>query len=112
MSAHGLLSSVFSCSLSPKSISKRRLTQTRSLDSALTRNCGTEAEETSYEVSNFQLQTSPKLVWSAIKQVVGFRICIENVQNAVLQEGHKNFFTHEFSLIISQSTALNHKLFG
>ncbi|XP_023806753.1 rho GTPase-activating protein 6 isoform X1 [Oryzias latipes] len=49
MSAHGLLSSVFSCSLSPKSISKRRLTQTRSLDSALTRNCGTEAEETSYE---------------------------------------------------------------
>ncbi|XP_024141918.1 rho GTPase-activating protein 6 isoform X1 [Oryzias melastigma] len=49
MSAHGLLSSVFSCSLSPKSISKRRLTQTRSLDSALTRNCSSEAEETSYE---------------------------------------------------------------
>ncbi|XP_072253068.1 rho GTPase-activating protein 6-like isoform X1 [Leuresthes tenuis] len=49
MSAQGLLSSVFSCSLSPKSISKRRLRQTRSLDSALTRHCGTEAEETSYK---------------------------------------------------------------
>ncbi|CAG5865655.1 unnamed protein product [Menidia menidia] len=49
MSAQGLLSSVFSCSLSPKSISKRRLRQTRSLDSALTRHYGTEAEETSYK---------------------------------------------------------------
>ncbi|XP_069558771.1 rho GTPase-activating protein 6-like isoform X1 [Brachyistius frenatus] len=47
MSAQGLLSSVFSCSLSPKSISKRRLRQTRSLDSSLTRNYSTEAEETS-----------------------------------------------------------------
>uniref|UniRef100_A0A3Q1FSX7 Rho GTPase activating protein 6 n=1 Tax=Acanthochromis polyacanthus TaxID=80966 RepID=A0A3Q1FSX7_9TELE len=47
MSAQGLLSSVFSCSLSPKSISKRRLRQTRSLDSALMLHYGTEAEETS-----------------------------------------------------------------
>ncbi|XP_005723631.1 rho GTPase-activating protein 6 isoform X2 [Pundamilia nyererei] len=47
MSAQGLLSTVFSCSLSPKSIAKRRLRQTRSLDSALMRHCGTEAEETS-----------------------------------------------------------------
>lgn len=51
MSAQGLLSTVFSCSLSPKSISKRRLRQTRSLDSALMRHCGTEAEETSRKVS-------------------------------------------------------------
>lgn len=49
MSAHGLLSSVFSCSLSPKSISKRRLRQTRSLDSALMRHYGTEAEEPSFQ---------------------------------------------------------------
>ncbi|XP_074515268.1 rho GTPase-activating protein 6 [Sebastes fasciatus] len=49
MSAQGLLSSVFSCSLSPKTISKRRLRQTRSLDPALMRHYGTEgAEETSY----------------------------------------------------------------
>ncbi|XP_067372862.1 rho GTPase-activating protein 6-like isoform X2 [Channa argus] len=47
MSAQGLLSSVFSCSLSPKTISKRRLRQTRSLDSALMRYYGSEAEETS-----------------------------------------------------------------
>ncbi|KAK2839859.1 hypothetical protein Q5P01_013599 [Channa striata] len=46
MSAQGLFSSVFSCSLSPKSISKRRLVQTRSLDPALMRRYGNEAEET------------------------------------------------------------------
>ncbi|KAM3607741.1 uncharacterized protein V6R79_012949 [Siganus canaliculatus] len=49
MSAQGLLSSVFSCSLSPKTISKRRLRQTRSLDPALMRNYGTEPEETWYK---------------------------------------------------------------
>ncbi|XP_008273874.1 rho GTPase-activating protein 6 [Stegastes partitus] len=49
MSAQGLLSSVFSCSLSPKSISKRRLRQTRSLDSALMRHYGTEAEESLFK---------------------------------------------------------------
>ncbi|XP_028292717.1 rho GTPase-activating protein 6 isoform X2 [Gouania willdenowi] len=49
MSAQGLLSSVFSCSLSPKSLSKRKLRQTRSLDSALMRHCGTVTEETSYQ---------------------------------------------------------------
>ncbi|XP_059198162.1 rho GTPase-activating protein 6-like [Centropristis striata] len=49
MSAQGLLSSVFSCSLSPKTISKRRLRQTRSLDPALMRHYGTEVEETSYK---------------------------------------------------------------
>ncbi|XP_034069378.1 rho GTPase-activating protein 6-like isoform X3 [Gymnodraco acuticeps] len=49
MSAQGLLSSVFSCSLSPKTISKRRLRQTRSLDPALMRHYGTEAEETSHK---------------------------------------------------------------
>ncbi|XP_051260930.1 rho GTPase-activating protein 6 isoform X1 [Dicentrarchus labrax] len=49
MSAQGLLSTVFSCSLSPKTISKRRLRQTRSLDTALMRHYGTEAEETSYK---------------------------------------------------------------
>ncbi|XP_053184590.1 rho GTPase-activating protein 6-like [Scomber japonicus] len=42
MSAQGLLSSVFSCSLSPKTISKRRLRQTRSLDSALMRHYESE----------------------------------------------------------------------
>lgn len=52
MSAQGLLSSVFSCSLSPKTISKRRLRQTRSLDPALMRHYGTEAEETLSEVSD------------------------------------------------------------
>ncbi|XP_070770474.1 rho GTPase-activating protein 6-like [Enoplosus armatus] len=49
MSAQGLLSSVFSCSLSPKTISKRRLRQTRSLDTALMPHYGTDAEETSYK---------------------------------------------------------------
>ncbi|XP_020490123.1 rho GTPase-activating protein 6 [Labrus bergylta] len=49
MSAQGLLSSVFSCSLSPKIISKRRLRQTRSLDPALMRHYGTEVEETPYK---------------------------------------------------------------
>ncbi|XP_044073725.1 rho GTPase-activating protein 6-like isoform X1 [Siniperca chuatsi] len=49
MSAQGLLSSVFSCSLSPKIISKRRLRKTRSLDPALMRDYDTEAEETSYK---------------------------------------------------------------
>lgn len=43
--AQGLLNSVFSCS-SPasKAITKRRLRQTRSLDPAIIRHCGTEAE--------------------------------------------------------------------
>uniref|UniRef100_UPI0037E7CD62 rho GTPase-activating protein 6-like n=1 Tax=Semicossyphus pulcher TaxID=241346 RepID=UPI0037E7CD62 len=49
MSAQGLLSSVFSCSLSPKIIAKRRLRQTRSLDTALMRHYGTEVEETPYK---------------------------------------------------------------
>ncbi|XP_078118113.1 rho GTPase-activating protein 6 isoform X3 [Sander vitreus] len=49
MSAQGLLSSVFSCSLSPKTISKRRLRQTKSLDPALMRHYGSESEETSYK---------------------------------------------------------------
>ncbi|XP_077584145.1 rho GTPase-activating protein 6 [Stigmatopora nigra] len=47
MSAHGLLSSVFSCSLSPKTISKRGLRQTRSLDPALMRHYAVES--TSYQ---------------------------------------------------------------
>ncbi|XP_037542929.1 rho GTPase-activating protein 6-like [Nematolebias whitei] len=46
MSAQGLLSSVFSCSLSPRSLSKRKLRQTRSLETTLMRHYGTEAEET------------------------------------------------------------------
>ncbi|XP_013874121.1 rho GTPase-activating protein 6 [Austrofundulus limnaeus] len=46
MSAQGLLSSVFSCSLSPRSLSKRKLRQTRSLETTLMRHSGTEAEET------------------------------------------------------------------
>ncbi|XP_034741530.1 rho GTPase-activating protein 6-like isoform X2 [Etheostoma cragini] len=49
MSAHGLLSSVFSCSLSPKTISKRRLRKTKSLDPALMRHHGSASEETSYK---------------------------------------------------------------
>ncbi|XP_061580426.1 rho GTPase-activating protein 6-like [Cololabis saira] len=49
MSAQGLLSSVFSCSLSPKSISKRSLRQTRSLDSGLMRHYGTKSEEASFQ---------------------------------------------------------------
>ncbi|RXN05320.1 rho GTPase-activating protein 6-like isoform X1 [Labeo rohita] len=41
MSAQGLLNSVFSCSSSgSKTLAKRKLHQTRSLDSALIRNCG------------------------------------------------------------------------
>nr|XP_061827907.1 uncharacterized protein K02A2.6-like [Nerophis lumbriciformis] len=47
MSAQGLLSSVFSCSLSPRAISKRGLRQTRSLDPVLMRHYG--AENTSYQ---------------------------------------------------------------
>ncbi|XP_061548346.1 rho GTPase-activating protein 6-like isoform X2 [Phycodurus eques] len=47
MSAQGLLSSVFSCSLSPRTISKRGLRQTKSLDPALMRHYG--AESTSYQ---------------------------------------------------------------
>ncbi|XP_037345162.2 rho GTPase-activating protein 6-like isoform X1 [Pungitius pungitius] len=50
MSAQGLLSSVFSCSLSPKTLSKRCLRQTRSLDSTLVRHYGTDAEGTSLKV--------------------------------------------------------------
>ncbi|XP_062301591.1 rho GTPase-activating protein 6-like [Scomber scombrus] len=46
--AHGLLNSVFSCS-SPasKAMTKRRLRQTRSLDPAIIRNCGSRTEEAS-----------------------------------------------------------------
>lgn len=46
--AQGLLSSVFSCS-SPasKAITKRRLRQTRSLDPAIIRHCGTRSEAAS-----------------------------------------------------------------
>ncbi|XP_054644190.1 rho GTPase-activating protein 6-like isoform X2 [Dunckerocampus dactyliophorus] len=47
MSAQGLLSSVFSCSLSPRTISKRGLRQTRSLDPVLMRHYG--VENTSYQ---------------------------------------------------------------
>ncbi|CAB1454751.1 unnamed protein product [Pleuronectes platessa] len=57
MSAQGLLSSVFSCSLSPKSISKRRLRQTRSLDPVLMRHYGTDAEESPYKVCRSLLET-------------------------------------------------------
>ncbi|XP_028991655.1 rho GTPase-activating protein 6-like isoform X2 [Betta splendens] len=49
MSAQGLLSSVFSCSQSPKTPSKRKLRQTRSLDPALMRHHGTEAGETPHK---------------------------------------------------------------
>ncbi|XP_034416732.1 rho GTPase-activating protein 6-like [Cyclopterus lumpus] len=49
MSAQGLLSSVFSCSLSPKTLSKRRLRQTRSLDPASMSHDGTDGEETSVQ---------------------------------------------------------------
>ncbi|XP_076026245.1 rho GTPase-activating protein 6 [Genypterus blacodes] len=45
MSAHGLLSTVFSCSGSPEAVYKRRLRQTRSLDPAMMRH-GSEAEVT------------------------------------------------------------------
>ncbi|XP_016378587.1 rho GTPase-activating protein 6-like isoform X2 [Sinocyclocheilus rhinocerous] len=45
MSAQGLLNSVFSCSSSgSKTLAKRKLHQTRSLDSALVRNCGTPGD--------------------------------------------------------------------
>ncbi|CAG05901.1 unnamed protein product [Tetraodon nigroviridis] len=52
MSAQGLLNSVFSCSLSPKTISKRKLRQTRSLDPALMRHYGTGAGKALSEVSD------------------------------------------------------------
>lgn len=51
MSAQGLLSSVFSCSLSPKTLSKRRLRHTKSLDPALMSHDGFYGEETSVQVS-------------------------------------------------------------
>ncbi|XP_052462972.1 rho GTPase-activating protein 6 [Carassius gibelio] len=45
MSAQGLLNSVFSCSSSgSKTLAKRKLQQTRSLDSALVRSCGTPGD--------------------------------------------------------------------
>ncbi|MBN3278272.1 RHG06 protein, partial [Polyodon spathula] len=58
MSAQGILNSVFSCS-SPasKTISKRRLRQTRSLDPAIIRNYGNDAEAIS-DVSAECLATS------------------------------------------------------
>ncbi|XP_034042563.1 rho GTPase-activating protein 6-like isoform X2 [Thalassophryne amazonica] len=49
MSAQGLFSSVFSCSPSPKSVSKRALRQTKSLDPALMRHYGIESQGTSYK---------------------------------------------------------------
>lgn len=57
MSAQGLLSSVFSCSQSPKTSSKRRLRHTRSLDPALMRHY--EAEETSYKVRHLTGAVGP-----------------------------------------------------
>ncbi|KAG9270989.1 rho GTPase-activating protein 6-like isoform X1 [Astyanax mexicanus] len=46
MSGQGILNSVFSCSSTgAKTFSKRKLRQTRSLDPALIRNCGTELDE-------------------------------------------------------------------
>ncbi|TNN51898.1 hypothetical protein EYF80_037924 [Liparis tanakae] len=45
MSAQGLLSSVFSCSLSPKTLSKRRLRHTKSLDPAWMSHDGSYGEE-------------------------------------------------------------------
>ena len=51
MSAHGLLSSVFSCSQGSKSVFKRRLRQTRSLDPAMMmRPCGSEGDEPTRKV--------------------------------------------------------------
>lgn len=45
MSAQGLLNSVFSCSSSgSKTLAKRKLHQSRSLDSALVRSCGTPGD--------------------------------------------------------------------
>lgn len=59
MSAQGLLSSVFSCS-SPtsKTMSKRRLRQTRSLDSTLIRHYGTETDGTSGQTDQKSLYLS------------------------------------------------------
>ncbi|XP_064165904.1 rho GTPase-activating protein 6-like isoform X2 [Anguilla rostrata] len=55
MSAQGLLNSVFSCSSpSSKTISKRRLRQTRSLDPAIIRNYGTDAERKPEELDSFK----------------------------------------------------------
>ncbi|CAL8268242.1 unnamed protein product [Lota lota] len=45
MSAQGLLSSVFSCSPSSKSVFKRRLRHTRSLDPAMMRHYGSDVDE-------------------------------------------------------------------
>lgn len=52
MSAQGLLSTVFSCSMSSRTLSQRGLRQTRSLDSALMRHYGTEAEDAYLGVSD------------------------------------------------------------
>ncbi|XP_030636079.1 rho GTPase-activating protein 6-like [Chanos chanos] len=61
-SAQGLLHSVFSCSSpSSKSISKRRLRQTRSLDPAIIRNCGTDQDAAR---SDFDNLTVPEQVFS------------------------------------------------
>lgn len=72
MSAQGLLSSVFSCSPSPKTISKRRLRQTRSLDPALMRYYGTEAEETSFKVSDLMVSLMMMILllsWNVINYI-------------------------------------------
>uniref|UniRef100_A0A671TMP7 Rho GTPase activating protein 6 n=1 Tax=Sparus aurata TaxID=8175 RepID=A0A671TMP7_SPAAU len=73
MSAQGLLSSVFSCSLSPKTIAKRRLRQTRSLDPALMRHYGTDAEETSYKVSEVAVKNRELTHWKS-----GFALLLPN----------------------------------
>lgn len=73
MSAQGLLSSVFSCSLSPKTISKRKLRQTRSLDPALMRYYGTEAEETSSKVSDLTVSKGGWLCSLPETELITFR---------------------------------------
>lgn len=59
--AHGLINSVFSCS-SPasKAINKRRLRQTRSLDPAIIRHCGTGPGEAGAPVCGAESGASPE----------------------------------------------------
>ncbi|KAM8855899.1 rho GTPase-activating protein 6 isoform 2-T2 [Spinachia spinachia] len=72
MSAQGLLSSVFSCSLSPRTLSKRTLRPTRSLDSTLMRHCGTDAQETSSKVGGFTVQGD--FTWNSVSgRIVGLK---------------------------------------
>uniref|UniRef100_A0A8K9XA69 Rho GTPase activating protein 6 n=1 Tax=Oncorhynchus mykiss TaxID=8022 RepID=A0A8K9XA69_ONCMY len=69
MSAQGLLSSVFSCS-SPtsKTMSKRRLRQTRSLDSTLIRHYGTETDGTSGQTDQKSLSKLDAPLTAGAKQ--------------------------------------------